>query len=52
MPEKLKDIVNIHVYSIGTDNSSLNIKFRNDTVYLGNKDHDVSYFLNNWGIIK
>ncbi len=30
----------------------VNIKFRDNTVYLGNKDHDVSYFLNNWGIIK
>jgi hypothetical protein len=30
----------------------VNIKFRDNTVYLGNKEHDVSYFLNNWGIIK
>lgn len=30
----------------------VNIKFRNDTIYLGNKDHDMSYYLNNWALIK
>jgi hypothetical protein len=30
----------------------VNIKFRNETVYLGSKAHDMNYYLNNWSIIK
>jgi len=30
----------------------VNIKFRDDKVYLGNMDHEMGYFLNNWGLIK
>lgn len=30
----------------------VNIKFRNNTVYLGNKSHDMNYYLNNWSLIK
>ncbi len=28
------------------------IKFRNDKVYLGNMNHEMNYFLNNWELIK
>jgi hypothetical protein len=31
---------------------AVTIKFRNDTVYLGNKDNDVKYFLDRWEIVK
>lgn len=30
----------------------VNIKFREGTVYLGNKAHDMNYYLNNWSLIK
>jgi len=30
----------------------VNIKFRNDKVYLGNMDHEMGYFLDNWNLIK
>ncbi|MFH1286955.1 MAG: HTH domain-containing protein [Candidatus Magasanikbacteria bacterium] len=30
----------------------VNIKFRNGSVYLGNMNHEMNYFLNNWDIIK
>lgn len=30
----------------------VNIKFRDDKVYLGSKDHEMNYFLDNWGMIK
>ncbi len=30
----------------------VNIKFRGSSVYLGSKAHDMSYFLNNWSLIK
>lgn len=30
----------------------VNIKFRENTVYLGNMDHEMGYFLNNWELIK
>lgn len=30
----------------------VNIKFRDDTVYLGRKAHDMAYYLNNWDVIK
>ncbi len=30
----------------------VNIKFRNDTIYLGTKAHDMGYYLNNWALIK
>lgn len=30
----------------------VNIKFRNDKVYLGSMNHEMGYFLNNWGLIK
>jgi hypothetical protein len=30
----------------------VNIKFRNDKVYLGNMDHEMGYFLDNWGLVK
>lgn len=30
----------------------VNIKFRNDKVYLGNMDHEMGYFLNNWELVK
>lgn len=30
----------------------VNIKFRKDTVYLGNESHDMKYYLNNWDVIK
>jgi len=31
---------------------ALNIKFRDGKVYLGNMEHEISYFLSNWDIIK
>ena len=31
---------------------ALNIKFRNGKFYLGNKNHEMGYFLNNWNLIK
>jgi hypothetical protein len=31
---------------------ALNIKFRDGKVYLGNMENEMSYFLNNWSIIK
>lgn len=30
----------------------VNIKLREDKIYLGSKDHEMIYFLNNWGLIK
>ncbi len=30
----------------------VNIKFRNDHVYLGNKEHEMGYFLDNWNSIR
>ena len=30
----------------------VNIKFRNDTVYLGTMAHDMNYYLNSWAMIK
>lgn len=30
----------------------VNIKFRNDKIYIGNMNHEMSYFLDNWGLIK
>ena len=30
----------------------VNIKFRNKTVYLGSKTHDMNYYLNNWSLVK
>jgi len=30
----------------------VNIKFRNDKVYIGNMQHEMSYFLDNWKLIK
>ena len=30
----------------------VNIKFRDDTIYLGTKAHDMNYYLNNWALIK
>lgn len=30
----------------------VNIKFRDNKVYLGNMDHEMGYFLNNWNLIK
>jgi len=31
---------------------ALSIKFREGKFYLGNKNHEMGYFLNNWGLIK
>ena len=31
---------------------AVNIKFRNDKVYLGNINHEMDYFLDNWELIK
>lgn len=31
---------------------ALNIKFRDNKIYLGNMDHEMNYFLDNWDIIK
>ena len=30
----------------------VNIKFRDGNIYLGNKEHEMNYYLNNWDIIK
>lgn len=30
----------------------INIKFRNNSVYLGTLDHEMNYFLNNWSVLK
>lgn len=30
----------------------VNIKFRDEKVYLGNMDHEMGYFLDNWNVIK
>lgn len=30
----------------------VNIKFRDNTIYLGTKAHDMGYYLNNWALIK
>jgi len=30
----------------------VNIKFRDNHVYLGNMDHEMGYFLDNWSLIK
>lgn len=30
----------------------VNIKFRDDKIYLGNMDHEMGYFLDNWNLIK
>ena len=30
----------------------VNIKFRNEKLYLGNMDHEMDYFLNNWSLVK
>lgn len=31
---------------------ALNVKFREGKIYLGNTDHEMSYFLDNWNLIK
>ena len=31
---------------------ALNVKFREGKIYLGNMDHEMSYFLDNWDLIK
>ena len=31
---------------------SVNIKFRESKIYLGNMSHEMGYFLDNWGLIK
>jgi hypothetical protein len=31
---------------------ALNVKFRDQKIYLGNTDHEMSYFLDNWSLIK
>jgi hypothetical protein len=31
---------------------ALSVKFRDNKIYLGNRDHDMGYFLDNWGLIK
>jgi len=31
---------------------ALNVKFRNQKIYLGNTDHEMGYFLDNWSLIK
>lgn len=33
-------------------NYRVNISVRNEKIYLGNRNHEMSYFLNNWDIIK
>jgi len=30
----------------------VNIKLRNGNVYLGNMNHEMNYYLNNWELIK
>ena len=30
----------------------VNIKFRNKKIYIGNMNHEIGYFLDNWGLIK
>ena len=30
----------------------VSIKFRNGKVYLGNMDHEMGYYLDNWNLIK
>ena len=30
----------------------INIKLRNNSVYLGTLDHEMNYFLNNWSVLK
>lgn len=30
----------------------INIKIRNNNVYLGNMEHEMNYFLNNWAVLK
>jgi len=36
--------------SIRTDSSP--VKFRDEKIYLGNMDHEMGYFLDNWNLIK
>ena len=31
---------------------ALNVKFRDEKIYLGNTEHEMSYFLDNWNLIK
>jgi len=31
---------------------ALNVKFRDQKIYLGNTDHEMSYFLDDWNLIK
>jgi hypothetical protein len=31
---------------------ALSVKFRDNKIYLGNRDHDMGYFLDNWSLIK
>lgn len=30
----------------------VSLKVNEDKVYVGNKDHDLTYYLNNWGVLK
>jgi hypothetical protein len=31
---------------------ALNVKFRDQKIYLGNTDHEMGYFLDKWSLIK
>lgn len=41
------------IFTVNNNNGyALSVKTRKGKIYLGNKNHEISYFLNNWGLIK
>jgi hypothetical protein len=49
MEKKIKEGVLLPIKNY--DKYRVNIRLREDKIYLGNKNHEVSYYLNNWDII-
>jgi len=51
--EMEKEVHEKAILSVGNDKRyRVNIRLREDAIYLGTKDHPMNYYLNNWNIIK
>ena len=49
--QKNVDLKNIRIINQST-RYRVNLKIRNEKLYLGNLENDASYFMNNWDILK
>lgn len=48
-----KEIKEKAIFTVNNNTGyALNVKFRDGKVYLGNMDHEMGYFLDNWNLIK